>query len=234
MERARKRVMIACIMRDFEVLFDHGEEPELRDPVMDVYGKLGFPVPVAGRPWVYANFVQTMDGIVSLLGDEAGGADIAESAEDRWLMDLLRAHADASTAGDGNSARRTKDGASASARAGVPDRGRRAAATEGKVRSGQRTQRAANGACGFPDERLCGLRRRIGGCNRDNDPGGCRKIWRRSASIVRVWTSSRWMGMLATEWICSRQWRPWLSGMGSDICCARADRRCIRECLLQD
>lgn len=86
--------MIACIMRDFEVLFDHGEEPELRDPVMDVYGKLGFPVPVEGRPWVYANFVQTIDGIVSLLGDEAGGADIAESAEDRWLMDLLRAHAD--------------------------------------------------------------------------------------------------------------------------------------------
>jgi 5-amino-6-(5-phosphoribosylamino)uracil reductase len=54
-----------------------------------------------GRPWIYANFVQTLDGIVSLGGDEAGGADISQLEEDRWLMDLLRAHADAVMLGMG-------------------------------------------------------------------------------------------------------------------------------------
>jgi riboflavin biosynthesis pyrimidine reductase len=88
-------------MRDFQVLFDQGEHSELLDPAMAMYGKLGFPSPIAGRPWVFANFVQTLDGIVSLLGDEAGGADISESPEDRWLMDLLRAHADAVILGMG-------------------------------------------------------------------------------------------------------------------------------------
>jgi riboflavin biosynthesis pyrimidine reductase len=87
-------------MRDFQVLFDHGERSELLDPEMALYGKLGFPAR-GEKPWVYANFVQTLDGIVSLLGDEAGGADISESAEDRWLMDLLRAHADAVILGVG-------------------------------------------------------------------------------------------------------------------------------------
>ncbi|HVJ04984.1 MAG TPA: RibD family protein [Candidatus Saccharimonadales bacterium] len=87
-------------MRDFQVLFDHGERSELLDPGMALYGKLGFPAH-GEKPWIYANFVQTLDGIVSLLGDEAGGADISESAEDRWLMDLLRAHADAVMLGMG-------------------------------------------------------------------------------------------------------------------------------------
>jgi 5-amino-6-(5-phosphoribosylamino)uracil reductase len=50
---------------------------------------------------VYANFVQTLDGIVSLGGADASGAAISESAEDRWLMDLLRAHADAVMLGMG-------------------------------------------------------------------------------------------------------------------------------------
>ena len=88
-------------MHDFQVLFDHGERSELLDPAMALYGKLGFPTPAPGKPWVYANFVQTLDGIVSLLGDQAGGADIAEVPEDRWLMDLLRAHADAVILGMG-------------------------------------------------------------------------------------------------------------------------------------
>jgi len=88
-------------MHDFHVLFDHGERSELLDPAMALYGKLGFPAPPQGRPGVYANFVQTLDGIVSLRGDEAGGADIAQLPEDRWLMDLLRAHADAVILGMG-------------------------------------------------------------------------------------------------------------------------------------
>jgi riboflavin biosynthesis pyrimidine reductase len=88
-------------MRDFEILFDHGERSELPDPVYAAYGELGFPPAPPDRPWVFANFVQTLDGIVSLLGAEASGSDISQSPEDRWLMDLLRAHADAVLIGMG-------------------------------------------------------------------------------------------------------------------------------------
>lgn len=88
-------------MLDFQVLFDDSETSALDDPVYSRYGKLGFPQPPADRPWIYANFVQTLDGIVSLLGIHASGADIAQSEEDRWLMNLLRAHADAVLMGMG-------------------------------------------------------------------------------------------------------------------------------------
>ncbi len=88
-------------MQDFEILFDHGEQSDLADPVYSPYGKLGFPEAPEDRPWVYANFVQTLDGIVSLLGVNSSGGDIAQSEEDRWLMDLLRAHADAVLLGMG-------------------------------------------------------------------------------------------------------------------------------------
>ncbi len=88
-------------MRDFQILFDHGERSDLLDPVYSPYGKLGFPNPPVDRPWIYANFVQTLDGIVSLLGKHSSGADLAQSEEDRWLMDLLRAHADAVLLGHG-------------------------------------------------------------------------------------------------------------------------------------
>ncbi len=88
-------------MHDFQILFDHGERSDLLDPIYSPYGKLGFPSAPADRPWVYANFVQTLDGIVSLLGVNASGGDIAQSEEDRWLMDLLRAHADAVLLGIG-------------------------------------------------------------------------------------------------------------------------------------
>jgi riboflavin biosynthesis pyrimidine reductase len=87
-------------MREFEVLFDYGEGSEVKTPGLIRYGKLGFPA-AEGRPWIYANFVQTLDGIVSLLGDEASGADISGLPEDRWLMDALRAHADAVMLGMG-------------------------------------------------------------------------------------------------------------------------------------
>lgn len=64
-------------------------------PALAPYGKLGFPPAHTERPWTYANFVQSIDGIASFKGQHAAGADISQSAEDRWLMDLLRAHADA-------------------------------------------------------------------------------------------------------------------------------------------
>src|SRR3569832_2300330 len=88
-------------MRDFQILFDHGEHSALLDPVYSSYGRLGFPGPPPDRPRTYANFVQTVDGIASLLGPDPSGGDIAQSAEDRWLMDLLRAHADAVLLGMG-------------------------------------------------------------------------------------------------------------------------------------
>ncbi|MBZ5567925.1 MAG: dihydrofolate reductase family protein [Acidobacteriia bacterium] len=82
-------------MRKFEVLFDEGEASPVEDAAYGPYGRLGFPPVPAGRPWIFSNFVQSLDGIVSFKGKHAAGADISRSQEDRWLMDLLRAHADA-------------------------------------------------------------------------------------------------------------------------------------------
>jgi riboflavin biosynthesis pyrimidine reductase len=88
-------------MRDFEVLFDSAEPGKLEHPAYGSYGPLGFPAPPAERPWVYTNFVQSLDGIASLRGRHASGFHIARSEEDAWLMDLLRAHADALLIGIG-------------------------------------------------------------------------------------------------------------------------------------
>ncbi len=78
----------------FEVLFDNAEPSHIADEAYAPYGQLGFPPPPADRPWIYSNFVQSLDGITTLLGTHASGGEISQSAEDRWLMDLLRAHAD--------------------------------------------------------------------------------------------------------------------------------------------
>lgn len=83
----------------FEVLFDYGEKNALADPAYDIYGPVGFPDPPQERPWTYANFVQSIDGIASFGGKHPSGSAIAQSAEDSWLMDLLRAHADAQMIG---------------------------------------------------------------------------------------------------------------------------------------
>ena len=79
----------------FEVLFDHAEPSPFTDDALAPYGNFGFPAPPPHRPWIYSNFVQSLDGIVSLLGKHATGGDIAQSSADRWLMDVLRAYADA-------------------------------------------------------------------------------------------------------------------------------------------
>lgn len=78
----------------FEVLFDHAEPSPFAEDALAPYGNFGFPAPPADRPWIYTNFVQSLDGIVSLLGKHASGGEISKSSADRWLMDLLRAHAD--------------------------------------------------------------------------------------------------------------------------------------------
>jgi riboflavin biosynthesis pyrimidine reductase len=81
-------------MRDFQVLFDDGELSAIQHPAYAPYGRLGFPAPRDGRPWTYANFVQSIDGVASFKGRHAAGWDISQSVEDGWLMGLLRAHAD--------------------------------------------------------------------------------------------------------------------------------------------
>jgi len=78
----------------FEVLFDYAEASTIDDPAYAPYGNLGFPPAPADRPWIYTNFVQSLDGITSLLGKYSSGGEISQSSDDRWLMDLLRAHAD--------------------------------------------------------------------------------------------------------------------------------------------
>lgn len=82
-------------MKNFEILFDHAEPSAIADPAYAPYGNLGFPGPPSDRPWIFSNFVQSLDGIVSFKGRHPLGSDISQSEEDRWLMDLLRAHADA-------------------------------------------------------------------------------------------------------------------------------------------
>jgi riboflavin biosynthesis pyrimidine reductase len=82
-------------VRNFQILFDDAEPSLFQHPGFAPYGTIGFPAAHAERAWTYANFVQSIDGIASFKGPHAAGSDISQSAEDRWLMDLLRAHADA-------------------------------------------------------------------------------------------------------------------------------------------
>jgi riboflavin biosynthesis pyrimidine reductase len=79
------------------------EEPglpqvELPEELRRFYaGGLGF-----GGPCVYANFVETLDGIVALPELEGSNALVAdESREDKFLMGLLRAFADVVLIGTG-------------------------------------------------------------------------------------------------------------------------------------
>ncbi|MBI4460727.1 MAG: dihydrofolate reductase family protein [Acidobacteria bacterium] len=83
-------------LEPFEILFDHSEaNPTLPPTLVQFAGSLGFPEAPADRPWVYANFVQSLDGLVSFGGTRPGGEWVGRSRHDRWMMDLLRAHANA-------------------------------------------------------------------------------------------------------------------------------------------
>ena len=81
-------------IQPFEVLFDYAEPSPFADDAFAPYGNFGFPPAPGDRPWVYSNFVQSLDGITTLLGSHGSGGEISQSPEDRWLMDLLRANAD--------------------------------------------------------------------------------------------------------------------------------------------
>jgi riboflavin biosynthesis pyrimidine reductase len=87
-------------LQPFQVLFDQSEpNPALAPELLAFVGNLGFPAAPTDRPWVFANFVQSLDGLVSFGGTRPGGEWIARSRHDRWMMDLLRAHADALVCG---------------------------------------------------------------------------------------------------------------------------------------
>ncbi|MEO8218852.1 MAG: dihydrofolate reductase family protein, partial [Acidobacteriota bacterium] len=86
-----------------EVFFDAapGENVSLPPALERAYGRLSFPV--AARPYVIANFVETLDGVVSLgIPGRAGGGPISGANQsDRMVMGLLRAVADAVVVGAG-------------------------------------------------------------------------------------------------------------------------------------
>jgi riboflavin biosynthesis pyrimidine reductase len=66
-------------------------------------GNLSFPPATEERPYCIANFVSTLDGVVSFnLPGQSEGAQISKSnEEDRFIMGLLRASADAVVVGSG-------------------------------------------------------------------------------------------------------------------------------------
>ena len=75
----------------------------LTEPLRLLYGgDLSFPHPL-DRPYVVANFVQTLDGVVSfgIRGRSGGGEVSGFDATDRFLMGLLRSCADAVLVGSG-------------------------------------------------------------------------------------------------------------------------------------
>jgi riboflavin biosynthesis pyrimidine reductase len=73
-------------------------EPALPPGLRELYdGDLHFRTSAAERPFVVANFVSTLDGVVSYeIKGQAGGSTISGSdTADRFIMGLLRASADA-------------------------------------------------------------------------------------------------------------------------------------------
>ena len=80
----------------------HGRLMPLPPRLTRLYGAFRVPVPRA-RPYVYSNFVSTIDGVVSLRtkGHAAGGDISGFSIEDRMVMGLLRAVADVVIVGSG-------------------------------------------------------------------------------------------------------------------------------------
>ena len=74
----------------------------LPDDLRALYdGDLGFPAAPAGRPYVIANFVSTLDGVVSFnIPGQSEGKQISGSNQaDTFIMGLLRASSDAIVVG---------------------------------------------------------------------------------------------------------------------------------------
>ncbi len=88
-------------------LYDHEREPRETLPAALAAlfdGGLVIPHGTARRPYLIANFVETIDGVVSfgLPGQEGGGAISGENEADHAVMGLLRAVADAVIFGAGS------------------------------------------------------------------------------------------------------------------------------------
>jgi riboflavin biosynthesis pyrimidine reductase len=83
---------------------DEYVESVLPQKLWELYdGDLHFRTSPAARPFVIANFVSTLDGVVSYeIKDKSGGSTISGSdPADRFIMGLLRASADAIVVGAG-------------------------------------------------------------------------------------------------------------------------------------
>jgi riboflavin biosynthesis pyrimidine reductase len=92
------------IVTPLESLFDaqQGRELPLPPELAALYGQLRFPVQ-PDRPYVFANFVTSLDGVTSLEAPgRAGGGDISgNNTHDRMVMGILRAVADTIIVGAG-------------------------------------------------------------------------------------------------------------------------------------
>ena len=88
-------------MTSIETLIDHDKDQAhtiLPAGLRDLYdGDLQFETPPAERPFVFANFVATLDGVVSyeVKGQASGSTISGFDPADRFIMGLLRASADA-------------------------------------------------------------------------------------------------------------------------------------------
>lgn len=91
-------------LQPLETLYEAGRGDEITLPqeLATFYGPLRMALH-ADRPYVVANFVSSMDGVVSLgVPGHTGGAEISgASREDRMVMGLLRAMSDAVVVGAG-------------------------------------------------------------------------------------------------------------------------------------
>src|SRR5688500_3785560 len=77
-----------------------GNPLPLPEELAGIYGSLR--MPVGDRPFLFANFVSTVDGVVALHEPGTGGDEISgNSGEDRFVMGLLRAAADIVIVGAG-------------------------------------------------------------------------------------------------------------------------------------
>ena len=88
-------------MTPIRTLVDRDQDklrPGLPPRLRDLYdGDLHFQTAPAERPFVFANFVSTLDGVVSyaVKGQASGSAISGSDPADRFIMGLLRASADA-------------------------------------------------------------------------------------------------------------------------------------------
>jgi riboflavin biosynthesis pyrimidine reductase len=88
-------------MTPIRTLVDRGQDkskPGLPSGLRTLYdGDLHFQTPPAERPFVFANFVSTLDGVVSyaMKGQSSGSVISGFDPADRFIMGLLRASADA-------------------------------------------------------------------------------------------------------------------------------------------